>query len=353
MHEIVVNLHMHTRYSDGSGTHKDIAQAAIKAGLDAVIATDHNVLVRGVEGYYRSGPSRVLLLVGQEIHDQARIPQKNHLLVFNANRDVATLAHDVQHLVDTVREAQGLSFIAHPRDPAAPAFNEGDISWEVWHVSGYTGLELWNSMSEFKSHLRSFWHGLFYAYLPKFIGQGPHPEVLRKWDELLLDGKNTVAIGGSDAHAWPYSKGPLTRVLFPYYFHFQTINTHLFLPKALTGDKDTDKRMIYDAFAAGHCFIGHELPGTTKGFRFTAQGAEKKVIMGDEISAKSGVTLQVRTPDFADVSLLKNGQLLKTWKHVQTCAHITTEPGIYRVEVHKRYLGRKVGWIYSNPIYVR
>jgi len=49
MHEIVVNLHMHTRYSDGSGTHKDIAQAAIKTGLDAVIVTDHNVLVQGVQ----------------------------------------------------------------------------------------------------------------------------------------------------------------------------------------------------------------------------------------------------------------------------------------------------------------
>jgi len=96
MHEIVVNLHMHTRYSDGSGTHKDIAQAAMEADLDAVIVTDHNVLVQGVEGYYRSGPRRVLLLVGQEVHDQARVPQKNHLLIFNANRDVATFAPDPQ-----------------------------------------------------------------------------------------------------------------------------------------------------------------------------------------------------------------------------------------------------------------
>ena len=49
MQEIVVNLHMHTRYSDGSGSHKDIANAAIQTGLDAVIVTDHNVLVEGVE----------------------------------------------------------------------------------------------------------------------------------------------------------------------------------------------------------------------------------------------------------------------------------------------------------------
>ena len=33
MHEIVINLHMHTRYSDGTGTHKDIAEAAIKTGF--------------------------------------------------------------------------------------------------------------------------------------------------------------------------------------------------------------------------------------------------------------------------------------------------------------------------------
>ena len=50
MHEIILNLHMHTRYSDGAGTHADIATAAMKAGLDAVIVTDHNVLVNGPAG---------------------------------------------------------------------------------------------------------------------------------------------------------------------------------------------------------------------------------------------------------------------------------------------------------------
>ena len=82
MHEIVVNLHMHTRYSDGSGTHKDIAAAALKAGVDAVIVTDHNVLVQGFEGYYKEKTKKILMLIGEELHDQARDPQKDHLLVF-------------------------------------------------------------------------------------------------------------------------------------------------------------------------------------------------------------------------------------------------------------------------------
>ena len=50
MHEYIVNLHMHTPYSDGKGTHQEIAKAALHAGLDVVIVTDHNVWVNGPEG---------------------------------------------------------------------------------------------------------------------------------------------------------------------------------------------------------------------------------------------------------------------------------------------------------------
>jgi len=353
MHEIVVNLHLHTQYSDGSGTHKDIAQAALKTGLDAVIVTDHNVYVQGVEGYYRSGSRRVLLLVGQEIHDQTRNPQKNHLLVFNANRDVATFAPDPQRVVDVVLEAEGMSFIAHPRDLAAPAFGEGDISWEAWDVIGFTGIELWNGLSEFKSYLKNKLQGIIHAYFPHLIGHGPYPEVLRKWDELLMGGKRIVAIGGSDAHAWPHSLGPLKRVIFPYEFHFKAVNTHIFTSEPLTGDSTIDRRLVYEALANGRSFIGYDLPASTKGFTFKAQGKEKNVIMGEEIPAKGGVTLQVHLPIEAECKLIKDGITIKTLKHQQICTHITTEPGVYRVEAYRRYLGRKVGWIFSNPIYVR
>lgn len=353
MHELTINLHMHTRYSDGSGTHKDIAHAAMNIGLDAVIVTDHNVLVKGVEGYYRSGSKRVLLLIGQEVHDQSRVPQKNHLLIFNANRDVATFASDPQRVVNTVREAGGMSFIAHPRDLAAPVFGEGDISWEAWDVTGFTGLELWNGLSEFKTYLKSLLHGIFYAYFPKFIGHGPYTEVLQKWDELTLEGKRIVAIGGSDAHAWPYTKGPLTRVIFPYEFHFSAINTHVFTSEPLTGDSAIDKKLVYEALQNGRCFVGYDLPTSTKGFRFRAQGSEKNAIMGEEISSKGGVTLQIRLPGLADCRLIKDGIVLKQWKRGENFTHITTESGVYRVEVFRNYLGRKVGWIYSNPIYIR
>ena len=286
MHEIIINLHMHTRYSDGAGSHADIATAAINAGLDAVIVTDHNVWVDGIEGYKQLGDHCVLMLIGEEIHDQTRDPQKNHMLVFGANRELATYAYDPQFLLDAVAKAGGLAFLAHPVDPAAPAVHEADISWVNWDVQGYTGLELWNNFSEFKPRIKSYLHAIYYVYFPRRIAQGPLPAALRRWDELLSAGKKVVAIGGSDAHSHHMHLGPLQRTVFPYEFHFRAINTHLLLPRPLSMDVSFDTNMILEALRWGHCFIGYDLPAPTRGFRFTAQGMESSAEMGDELSAK-------------------------------------------------------------------
>jgi hypothetical protein len=122
----------------------------------------------------------------------------------------------------------------------------------------------------------------------------------------------------------------------------------------LNGELNHDKKMIYEGMAAGHCFVGYDLPAPTRGFTFTAQGLEKSAIMGDELSAKNGVTLQAKLPsDKAEMRLLKDGVVIQTWKNKPSFAYITTEPGVYRVEVYRRYMGKMRGWIYSNPIYVR
>lgn len=353
MHELTVNLHMHTPFSDGHGTHAEIARAALKAGIDAVIVTDHNVWVNGPAGYYEDGDRRVLMLVGEEIHDQARDPQKNHLLVFGADRELATLAYEPRRLLEGVRRAEGLAFIAHPVDPAAPAFGEPDISWVDWEVADFTGIELWNAMSEFKSLLKSKVHAVFYAFNPHLIGHGPFRETLRVWDRLLASGRKVVAIGGSDAHALPARLGPLQRTLFPYEFHFRAVNTHVWTPKPLTGDFSNDRQMLLEAIRDGHAYIGYDLPASTRGFRFTAQGKEHSAVMGDEINVKNGVTLQIRLPQRTECRLIKDGRMIKTWRERETCTHITTEPGVYRVEVSLTYLGRKRGWIFSNPIYLK
>ena len=353
MHEVVVNLHMHTTYSDGSGLHKDIVAAALQARVDVVIVTDHNVLVQGFEGYYKDKARRVLMLIGEEVHDQARDPQKNHLLVFGAGRELATLAEQPQYLINAVRESGGLAFLAHPDDPEAPAFKETDISWVDWSVQNYTGIELWNALSELKTVVPTKLHGAFYAYFPAFVAHHPIPSTLAKWDDLLSQGGRVVAVGGSDAHALHMNMGPIHRVIFPYRFHFRAVNTHVLVPEPLSGEVNLDKKSIYEALGEGHCFVGYDLPASTKGFTFTAQGRETTALMGDEIPAKGGVTLQLKLPAQAEMTLLKDGEVIQTWRNQVAGTHITTDPGVYRVEVFRRYLGKRRGWIYSNPIYLR
>jgi hypothetical protein len=353
MHELVINLHMHTTYSDGRSTHAAIAQEAINAGLDAVIITDHNIWVDGLEGYYGEEGRRVLLMVGEEIHDQARQPQKNHLLVFGAQRELSHLAWNSSRLFDAIRQAQGLAFLAHPVDPAAPKFGEDDLSWVDWDVTGYTGIELWNAMSEFKSLLINKLQAIYYALNPRRIARGPFEQTIAIWDHLLEEGHRVVAIGGSDAHALPAYMGPLHRIVFPYEFHFRAINTHILVPEPLTGEAKLDIETILEALRQGRAFVGYDLPASTRGFRFTAQGFDNNVPMGGVIDIREGVTLQIRLPRRTECRLIRNGHVVQKWENRETCMHITGEPGAYRVEAFINYLGRRRGWIYSNPIYVR
>jgi hypothetical protein len=351
MDELTINLHMHTIYSDGSGSHADLGRAALKTGVDVLIVTDHNILVKGADAYYRDGKKKALLLACEEIHDQDRDPQKNHLLVFGTDRELAPLADDPQSLIEAVRAAGGICFIAHPVDPPMPAFGETDISWVDWDVTGFTGIELWNGFSELKTVAKGRWDAIAYAFFPEFIPHGPLPETLRRWDELTTQGRRVVAIGGSDAHARHSSMGVLHKVIFPYEYHFSTINTHALVPSSLTADLMRDRKMVFDALSNGHCFVGNDLPAPTRGFRFSAQSRDKYAIMGDEIGDHASVTLQAKLPSPAGIRLLKDGKVIKT-SQGETLTYITDDPGVYRIEAYKRFLGKLRGWIFSNPIYI-
>jgi hypothetical protein len=352
MNEIILNLHMHTVLSDGEGSYDKILKVAATAGVNAVIVTDHNIWVDGVERIFETGGKRVLLLIGEEIHDQARAPQKNHLLVFNTRRELAPFAHDPQELIDQVDSAGGLSFLAHPMESALPAFGETDITWVDWQVSGYTGIELWNGLSEFKEVARNLPAAVFYAFFPKLIPHGPPANLLKKWDELLQNQTRLVAIGGSDAHELKINLGLFHREIFPYGYHFRCINNHLLLDKGLNGILDHDRQLIYTALKNGHTFIANDLPHPTCGFRFEASSGSGHALMGDQIALDHQVEFKIEIPADARCTLLRNGEVIHQWNHQSSISYSESRPGVYRCDCRKRYLGRMRGWIYSNPIFV-
>src|SRR5665648_136387 len=100
MEELLTNLHIHSSYSDGTGSHQEIAKAGLEADIDVLITTDHNVLVKGIEGFYFKGKQTLLLLCGEEIHDKSVNPQKNHLLTFGQSRELCNFAESPQTLIN-------------------------------------------------------------------------------------------------------------------------------------------------------------------------------------------------------------------------------------------------------------
>jgi len=347
-YEYTGNLHVHTSYSDGKALHMEVIQAAAKAGLDFVVVTDHNVWVDGCEGYY----DYVLLLVGEEIHDVRRQPQANHLLVFNAEAELAPLASDPQVLIDQVNQRGGFCYLAHPYERASSISpNLSAIQWEDWDVTGYIGLEIWNYMSEFKARASSKLAAVFYAYFPALGIRGPFRATLHQWDQLLAEGKRVSAIGGSDAHSNTYSMGPLHRQVFPYEYLFRCINTHIITERPFTGHLENDRQLLYDALRAGHTWVGYDLLAPTKGFRFHAHSGAKHATMGDELTRAGATIFEIQTPDSADIHLLLNGQVVARARG-EYLKYTTAEPGVYRVEAYRSYRMGRRGWIFGSPIYV-
>jgi hypothetical protein len=354
LHEYVVNMHMHTPYSDGEWYHADIAQAALRAGLDMICVTDHNVWVQGPERYYREGERQVLLLVGEEVHDQTRQPQKNHLLVYNANRELARYAPNPQGLIDAAGAAGALTFLAHPHDYDIGMLHYDNISWVDWGVTGYTGLEIWNYMSSFAGLLSSRSAAIRYAFNPELGMCGPNPLTLAKWDALLAAGQRVVGIGNSDAHGTEYSLWGLKRRLFPYEFLFRQVNTHVLLSDPLSGEALADRAALLAALARASAFVGYDGIASTRGFRFVCHVDRSSHGMGETVENRAGITLQVVTPAPATIRILRNGIEVGKWSAQSGATQIVPagDRGAYRAEAWLPYKGQLRGWIFSNPIYV-
>ena len=344
--ERVGNLHIHTQYSDGTADVAGVVASARAARLDFCIVTDHNAYPSEHAGWHDG----VLLLVGQEVHDVEH-PDENHCLLFGTGEDLSALGGDPQALIEAARERGGLAFLAHPYEHSGAYTREPEIAWRRWDVTGYAGLELWNYMSEFKSHLSEPAVALVYAYWPKLAMCGPYPETLARWDSLLGTGR-CAAVGGSDAHGIAYRMGPIRKRVFSYRHCFRALNTHALVRGSWHYDLDKDEALVLEALGHGRAFVGYDALAPTRGFRFAAGDRSGEYGMGDEFVPSGIVRFGAETPARARLRLIANGHSVQEAVG-RSLSYESDTPGVYRVEAYRRYLGRWRGWIYSNPIYVR
>jgi hypothetical protein len=245
-----------------------------------------------------------------------------------------------------------MSFLAHPNDRPVDWLREPAIPWLDRHVIGFTGLEIWNYMSRFKDYIQTRNQTLRNVFRPENVMIGPRPRTLELWDQLLGMGHRITAIGNADAHGTRYSLGPISHTVFAYDYLFSCVNTHLLTKLPLSGDAQRDQELLYQALRHGRAFIGYDIPGPTRGFRYSAQGQNTSAVMGESIRLGHGVTLQVLAPARARIRIIRYGEVVAEDHNVENLTLVVREEGAYRAEVWRTYRELERAWIISNPIYV-
>ena len=264
MEEITVNLHNHSVISDGTGNYYEIAQAGLNAKIDVLIITDHNVVVRGKDSYYYREGNKLLLLIGEEINDPIGVPG-NHLIILNSSREYASAASDPQTVIDSVNKERGITILAHPFENAKKQLHMKSFPWSDWNVHDFSGLEIYNFMSQFKCGVTNFFSLPNHYLRPINFQMGADENTLAKWDELLCMGYRVSGFAGSDSHRFQKKIGPKTFKIFDYELTCRALNNHVYIPKPLVGDVEEDKKVIYAALRNGCFFVGADMITSTAG----------------------------------------------------------------------------------------
>jgi len=346
--EATGNLHIHSRYSDGAGSVREIARAAGRAGLDFIILNDHEHMTDSLhmedEGLYEG----VRVLMGEEIGRRY-----HHYLAFGLSEKISGDGLKPQEVIDRVRQDGGIGFLAHPFEKGMP-FREKSIAytWNDLSVTGYTGICIWNFSSRWKERVRGPLSGFFFLLFKTWTLKGPSKKTLAFYDRLCRI-RRVVAIGGSDAHGAFFGLGRFRFVPLSYDYTLNSINVHLLLDAPLSSKNAEAKEQIYGVLQAGRLFIGHDNLESAAGFRFfyiDEKGATLSI--GEEGLFKAG-TFFVKCPAGGEVRLVKDGTLIKRCKGT-SASFRAEEKGVYRVEVFRRvpFFGLRP-WIFSNPIYLR
>ena len=339
MYEYKGCTHVHSVFSDGTGTPSEIIDAANKAGIDFLILTDHHVLIKEWEGWY----DKVLVCVGEEIGYGT-----SHYLGFDLKKKVPSHRNSPKKHIENVKKQGGFGFLAHPCCVSKPFFFLYYMGWDDWSAGDFTGVELWTYMHDWITHTNYFnlLHRIFYPH--KGIS-GPNKEMMDKYD-YLTKSRKLPAIGGIDAHArilnkrWNFLRYPKYLTLF------RNFRNHILAKRKFKNDFKRDSEILYRSMKKGNCFIAHDKLADSSGFRFEGKNNLQKssFIMGDEMRFTKDSKLFICSPLKAGIKLLKNGKVIGD-SDTREMEYKIESPGVYRVEVKFE----KKPWIYSNPIYVR
>jgi hypothetical protein len=339
-YDVACVVHLHSLYSDGTGTVPEIARAARASDVDVVLLTDHDSLEakhRGEEGDYDG----VLVLVGEEVSPRGG----NHYLAFGIEEEVEWRGLSTAEMCQAVREAGGFGFAAHPFSRGSERFRRA-TGMPFDDLDAADGIELWSWVTDTVERLPSVPAAARFVALPHRVVAHPPPDHLAAWNDMCAK-RRVPAIGGIDAHQ--FGKRIAGRVplrLMSYKRSFRHMRTHV-----LCESPEPSRDGVFAALREGRAYMAIDSLAPARGFRFWAEGPGGEVAMGEEAPTATH-DLHVTIPRPAKLRLLRDGEEL-TSAETPALAHRVSEPGVYRVEARLDAYGSERTWIVSNPIYLR
>lgn len=187
----VVNLHIHTKYSDGKGDYRSIVEQAKDKGYKVISITDHNT----IKGHIENSDLLNYVIAGVEFDVWYKYIFL-HLLAYgidiNADcmkkfyakhkseteKDIVRIIprHNIKELINSIHKAGGIAVIAHPA--CCWAINMDDFIGDLKSI-GLDGIEIYYPYPRWRKYMK-------FSPLYKL--------------EQIADKYNLIKTGGTDLH---------------------------------------------------------------------------------------------------------------------------------------------------------
>ena len=340
-------FHVHSSFSDGSGSIDEICRAAQSQNLDFVILCDHgrpNLKASAATAWIHDtlliGASEFSLYSGHLAAAGYRIP--GYIFPPEAAEAIAEVNRD-----------RGITFIAHPLDRRIP--------WTDWQVRGFTGMEILSLYQLAKKNI-AFSISVFplqYMFSPDsaLTALITYPEKeMRIWDRLDQSGKY-FGIYALDSHAKLQLNNKFS-LRFPSYADtFRILNIYVKVESELEKDPQSAAATIIAALRRGNFFSAIESLAAANGFEnYYLEKDGRQVEMGGDAAAAGGLLVLKLPFNFStDIRIKKDGEPFQTIRDNsrQEITVSISRPGVYRCEISPHSgRGRDLPWILANPIFI-
>jgi hypothetical protein len=165
-----LDLHVHTRGSDGWGSAEEIVARAIERGLDGLVICDHHhTTTKGGTEVIELGQKHGLIM----LHGCEYATKQGHCLVYGVDVDTLQLGRypEMQTVIDAARASGGVAFPSHPFYGYHELLGHG-----IYRLQGLVAAEALNGQNEVRA-----------------------PQTNLQAEAAIRD-LGIRAVGGSDAH---------------------------------------------------------------------------------------------------------------------------------------------------------